>query len=253
MARAHRARHSRFDYGAWTMSAAARAWGVLEEAAAWAAARGALLFHLDLAIELARDALSPTERGGGELVAVADAEGYAVAAVEDGLSPKVRAIVRFDEGRVLVTPGGAPAPSLLEAMATAKRTVGRAAPIGPGLPAATLVAPPTAPGAPLDAYAFRLAGRPGDLVLGAHWRLRLSPDGRAVTAREPLSRAAATVAATGGRLPGSVALAHPGPCPNEAHHYLSLKHGVALDVLALDSASWWRVEGGRSEPHRRGV
>ncbi|PAX06968.1 hypothetical protein CKY28_12940 [Sphingomonas lenta] len=229
------------------MTDGARAWRILEAAAGRAAARGAMLFRLDLATELARAALTPGELGEAAPIAMLDGEGYAVACVEDAFPLRVRALVRFRDGRAAVFPDAAEAPPALEALAHGRRTVERAALVGRGLAQTVLMMPLAGV---LEAYAIRRAEREGDLVLGVHWLVRLSGDGRALMGCEPLSRSAATVPAEGGRLPERIAVSHFGATPNEAHHYLSLKHGVALDVLALESETWWRVEGERSEPVR---
>lgn len=222
---------------------------MLATAARFAAARGAMLFRLDAATELARAAMRGGEVGGGHLVAFVDDGEFGVACVEEGLPARLRTLVRFDGTRALVSVAGEPAPAVLEAMAAARGTVARAELVPPTLPSTVLVVSPTGPAAELEAYAVRLASGAGDLVLGVHWRARLSGDGRVLRAREPLSRAAITIPASGGRLPERIELAHQGACPTEMHHYLSLKHGVAFDLFALDSEIWWRVEGERSEPY----
>jgi hypothetical protein len=213
----------------------------LVEGARRSALRGMLLHEVTLALDLSQGVLTDDERAGATLIADLDAAGLVVHAVAGA----VRVSVRLDGGSALASPGGA-AGARIEALATAQLSVARAAPAGRGVPQRAVVLPPPEGAVMLEAYALREAPRAGDLVLGVHWYLQLSADGRRILAREPLSRAAITVPALDGRLPGTISIVHGGAHPDEIHHWLSLSRGVRLEVLALASATRWRVEGDAS-------
>lgn len=213
----------------------------LERAAALRAGRGSLIFHLDLAGTLASAAFAGEGLEGAPVVIVDD-DGYAAACVDESLPPRVLASVRFAaDGRPVLTrePGVAPPP--LDVMAAATRTLA-AAFAEPGVPRAFVVVPP-GPGEPIEGYTIRLAARSGGVVIGVHWRATLDPFGREVTSREPLARATLELPAVNDCPPPFAEVTHFDATPGEMHHYLSLKHGIVLDVMALRSSTRWRVEG----------
>lgn len=213
----------------------------LEQAAALHAGRGSLIFHLDLAGALAAAAFADAEIEGEPVVTV-DADGYGVACVDESLPPRLLATVRFAaDGRPVLSCEPGPAQPPLDVIAAARRTLA-AAFAEPDTSRAFVIVPPRR-GEPIEGYAIRLAAQPGGVVLGVHWHVMLDPFGRQVTAREPLARAALELPAINGCPPPYAEVTHFGAMPGEIHHYLSLKHGIVLDIVALQSSTRWRVEG----------
>lgn len=220
------------------------AWAALHDAAEYAAARGSLLFHLDLATEAARAAFAAQGLPDDMLAALVDEDGYRVVAFEEGPAPRAVAEARFDasgETIVATMPVGVPPRALT--LAIARETIA-AAPLDGSGPHAAIVIPAHDPGRSLEGYALAVGESADTVLIAGHWLLRLDRTGRRITAREPL--AAATDPAPID-LPRSdrVSLVEAGAVPNELHTYLSLKHDVPLIVETQASGVRWRVDGER--------
>lgn len=235
----------------------------LQAAANAAAVRGSLLFHLDLAAALGLDALVATETGadtdaGAEAATnlytvLVDGEGYGVLAIADGVAPQERAIVRFAaDGRPIVQPRSGPPRAADLARARAARTVTAAKLTGQGQAGTreAIVAIPQSSQAhssdPIEVYALALPDVPADVVLGVHWYAKVSADGATILSSEPLSKAPLVLPSQGGEPPFGVQVTHFGAVPSEIHTWLSLKHGMALSVIALESDTVWMVEAERT-------
>jgi len=240
----------------------------LREAAEAVGARGSLLFHLDLAAALAVEALGAAGVASDLYAALVDEDGYGVLALAEdgGGAPRELALVRFAaDGRpVVTTRDGPPVPEHL-AQARARRTAARAASVeagvgtgvgagegaGVGTERHAAVAFPRPRAAlgddPFEAYLLRLPPleTPADVVLGVHRHLLLSADGATVIADRPLSRGPLTLPSANGRSPYGIEVTHFGAVPGEIHVWASLRHGVGLRVIALDSMQMWDVEGER--------
>jgi hypothetical protein len=184
----------------------------LIDAAAWATVRGSLLFHLDLAQALARDALPPGLEIGGWAVDVG-AAGYTVIFLDADLVREIHAVTFAADGSPLGERRAGRAGPRATALAAARRTV-----LEQANDETIVVAPPPAdarPGQPLEAYV--LPSR-----LEAAERIVLSADGRRVTAAQPVAA---------------------GLVPTEVHVHASLKRGVALELVTPANGLRWRVEG----------
>lgn len=221
----------------------------LQAAANGAAVRGSLLFHLDLAAALGLEALAEAGVAADLYTVLVDGEGYGVLAIADGAAPREQAIVRFSsEGRPLVAGrDGAPRAADL-ARARAARTVTDAKLTGAARETIVTIPPSDRARAtdPIEVYALALPDVAGDVVLGVHWRAIVSADGGAILSQEPLSRSALVLPSQDGAPPFGVQVTHFGAVPSEIHTWLSLKHGMALSVAALDSDILWMVEGERT-------
>lgn len=220
----------------------------LRREAAWAVARGSLLFHLDLAAAIAGDhvaanGLAPATDG---LAVDVGPNGYEVFFLGDDEERELLAVTFAADGSPIAEQRrGAPS-QRLRVLAAARRTA-QALP-GPDRRSIVVVPPAVkaAPDAPIEAYAMRVADRRGDMVVGVHLRARLTPDGRRMLAKEPLSSSALVVPGSDGRPPLDVTLTHLlGPTPSEAHVYLSLKHGVPISVITAENDEHWVVDGER--------
>ena len=217
----------------------------LREAASWSVARGSLLFHLDLAAAIARDhvaanGLAPDTDGWAVDVGP---NGYEVVFLADDPDQELLAVTFAADGSPIAEKrSGAPS-RRQRALAAAARTA--AALPGPERRSVVVVPPAAdAADAPVEAYVMRLADRPGDMAVGVHTRVRLSPDGRRVLGSEPLSRSPLMIEGSEGRPPLDVTVTHLlGPVPSEAHVYLSLKHGVPISVITTENEEQWIVDG----------
>lgn len=106
--------------------------------------------------------------------------------------------------------------------------------------------------APDSIDAFLIAERaPGEVVLGVHRRATVSPDGARLLSLVPLSRSPQngsllTVSGDHGVAARDiVATDLDGTTPGAVHVYLSLRHGVPLELLTIRSGLHWRVDGER--------
>lgn len=214
----------------------------LRDAAAWAVARGSLLFHLDLAGALARDFVAehlPELEFDSWAVDIGP-YGYEVVFLADGTDREFLGVTFSADGSPIAeTRRGAPSPRL-RALAESARTLS-ALPLPEWR--AIVVAPPSnasEPDTPIDGYVLRLADLPGDIAFGTHEVCRLSADGRYVLSREALSRSTLVV-------PGEtrdLAVTHLlGDAPSEVHVWLSLKHGMPISVLTTSNQEHWVVDG----------
>ncbi|MDR6787199.1 hypothetical protein J2Y58_000537 [Sphingomonas sp. BE138] len=220
-----------------------RAWATLQAAADLAAARGSLLFHLDLATEVARGALAAHGIADTRVAATADAFGYQVFTLGDGASAPVLAAARFDAaGRARIDLHPGPPPPRAAAFADARATIAAAT-----AARAVVVVPASDPDRPIEGYALAIADVPDQAMLGGHWLLRLTPSGKQIMSRTPLSAGTGGVAVAALR---EAALTTPDAVPHELHVYLSLKHDVPFVVAAAASGLRWRVDGERLTPLR---
>ncbi|PZU79334.1 MAG: hypothetical protein DI530_08825 [Sphingomonas sp.] len=222
----------------------------LQAAADAAAMRGSLIFHLQLAATLGLEALAEAGVAVPLHALLVDAEGYGVLALDDGAVPQERALVRFaPDGRPVVTARQGAATRQDAARARAARTVA-AARLVPGRQDVIALPSPrrAAPDAPVEVYALALPETVGDVVLGIHWHATVAADGAALLSREPLSRSALVLPARGDTPPFAVEVTHFGAVPSEIHTWASLRHGIALSVVTLDSGMVWSVEGERTLP-----
>lgn len=218
----------------------------LQAAAQFNAVRGSLLFHLDLAAELGRMALREQRFTGFESVVIVDGDGYGVLALDGWAGSTLIATVRFAaDGRpVVAAASGSPGRSVV-AMARAADALGREF-SAPGH--AVIVIPPSdkaTSDTPLEAYALKRGGGPGDVVVGQHWIAAFSADGSTMIETVPLSRTDMVLESRPDLPPMDLELTHFGATPTEIHSYLSLRHGIALTVVTLGSSLLWRVEGER--------
>lgn len=214
----------------------------LRDAAAWAVARGSLLFHLDLAGALARDFVVdhlPELEFDSWAVDIGP-YGYEVVFLADGTDREFLGVTFAADGSPIAeTRRGAPSPRL-RALAEGARTLA-ALPVPERR--AILVAPPSdtsEPDVPIEGYVLQLADLPGEIALGTHELCRLSADGRYMLSREALSQP--TFIMRGDTQ--DVAVTHLlGDAPSEVHVWLSLKHGVPISVLTTSNQEQWVVDG----------
>ena len=222
----------------------------LRELAAWSVARGSLLFHLDLATALARESVAAAMPASVEpAVCVADVgpQGYTVAVLSRDLRRQVGQVTFANDGRPMFARLDADVAVETRAMATAAAAV-RAAGIGD--PAATVeaIALPRAAGTPAsasrDVYLIARGDSPDDVVIGVHHRVEVSADGRTIAAVSPLSRAPLAIKGTTNHPPADVTVTHMlGDAPGEMHVYLSLRHGIPIDVITVGNEEHWQVNG----------
>ncbi len=218
---------------------------VLRHSAAWAVTRGSLMFHLDLAAMLAREHLD-----GNPLIKQADGwavdvtvRGYEVVFITE-VPARELAVVTFaaDGSPIVETSDGTPSPRV-HALARAARTMAMLA----GLTPRTVIAiPPTAGsvGSQLDGYVLRRANVGDNIAVGPHSRFRLSADGRDILVTEPLARSELILPSRHeGDLQGITVTHLFGDVPSEVHVYLSLRHGVPIDVITTSNDEHWRVDG----------
>lgn len=222
-----------------------QAWAELHAAADVAAARGSLLFHLDLATELARGAFEARGVPTDGLATLIDEQGYRVFAFGGDVSRHALAEVRFESnGAALVLPSPVAMPPLAPSLAEARATL-LAARFDGDRQRAVIIVPESDPRAPLQGYALVASSGPETAHLTDHWLLSLDPAGRRITARRQLAAAIAPAACSVRHL-RDVPLGHDGAVPNELHTYLSLKHGVPIIVETIESGARWRVDGERT-------
>lgn len=214
----------------------------LADAAARAAIRGSLLFHLDLAGTLALGATGDLPVGGWA-VEVGE-RGYEVLLLDAELDRELALVTFAADGAPLVAPRkGSPLPAA-RAAACAGRTLAMAFGSAGG---ATVVVPrarDAASDASIEGYWLRTDAVPGNVVEGRHWRAVLSVDGRELVSRTALSRGDLVI--PGARdvpAEGLVLTDLDGAVPNETHVYLSLKHGIGIEVVAMASGTRWAVSG----------
>lgn len=218
----------------------------LDAAAFLASARGSLIFHLDLAAELARAALANAGISDAPLAVLASADGYEVVALAGTATSCIIAAVRFDNaGSAIVTRPNTPASARMEILAHARTT---AAAGRDGARQAIIVVPPPrdAGETPIESYAITLAITPGAIALGPHSHLRLTPDGRRIIAVQPLFAETTELPPLPPPRRSHIALTQPGAVPSELHTYLSLKHAIDLAVTTPDPGLCWHVSGERT-------
>lgn len=218
------------------------AWAQLHAAADLAAARGSLLFHLDLATEVARAALAAAGIATGLLATVVDDRGYRVLAFDPGPARRALAAVRFD---ALGTADVLPAPDRLPPRAVTLAEARATILAHTGADHAAIVIPADDLHAPLEGYALAVGDAPDRVHLADHWLLTLDPRGGRVTARQPVVLAGDAPPHDIGALRAAT-LAVPCAVPHELHTYLSLKHGVPIFVQTAESGVRWRVDGERT-------
>lgn len=214
----------------------------LAEAAARAAIRGSLLFHLDLAAMLAAGATNDLPVGGWTVEV--GARGYEVLLLGADLDRELALVTFAADGAPLVAPRkGAPLPAARSA-ACARSTL---AGVFGSASSTTVIIPrarDAASDAPIEGYWLRVDAVPGNVVAGRHWRAVLSADGREIVSRTALSRGDLVIpGARGVPAEGLVLTDLDGETPNEAHVYLSLKYGIGIEVVAMASATRWAVDG----------
>lgn len=222
----------------------------LARRAGFAAARGSLLFHLFLAEAVAGDALAGHAAAGPDAGWAIDVgpDGYEVAALSCDPARVWARVTYAADGAALVEDGGRGRPSARQlALAAARSATAGFAAQREGRHAALVAPPPRAalPSAPLDAYAVRLGETGAVFVAGPHWRLWIGGEGRVSDAVEATD--AQSVAGRGAQ-GGLILLTHARePTPSELHVFLSLNHGVVLEVATPSSDALWRVDGERIE------
>ena len=229
---------------------AEEAWAQLHHAADLAAARGSLLFHLDLATELAQAAFALDGIAAEGLATLVDEQGYCSIAFDASPARRALAEARFDGSRaVQILPAFDRLPPRATTLADARATIAATSFAGAATHAA-LVVPADDPRAPIEGYAIAI-GDGADMVQSSgHWLVTLDGTGRQITGREPL-------VVTTGPAPASVpalrdtTLSVAGAVPGEIHAYLSLKHGVPLVLHTLESGVSWRVDGERTDVLRQ--
>ena len=222
-----------------------QAWARLHEAADLAAARGSLLFHLDLASAVARAALTEQDITFAGLATLVDERGYRVIAMNDAPLRRAVAEVSFDPSgaaTVWLDPVGVPprAATIADAYVTAT-----AAHDGMAVAQATIVIPAHDPARPIEAYAVAIAQNRGTVQLTGHALVTLDPAGRRILSRELLAVATGQDACSAHAARDAV-LVIPDAVPSELHTYLSLKHGVPLTIETRQSGVRWRVDGERT-------
>lgn len=210
------------------------------------AVRGSLLFHLDLATEIGRTACRDCGFATQETATIVDAEGYALMALDGSPANALVAIVRFaPDGRPIVTPAKGAPPRAVGAMARAGRALALEFPAPDHQ---IMVIPPSDRAGlddPLEAYAMKRSIHSGDVVIGQHWHARLSSDGACVLDKVPLCQTDMILESRPEMPPMAVDITHFGAVPTEMHHYISLRHGMALTVVTLESQLLWHVDGER--------
>jgi hypothetical protein len=217
----------------------------LQEAAGIAAARGSLIFHLDLATELARIALTAQGIATDDLATMVDEQGYRVFAFAEMPMRRATAEVRFGQGgEAILLPAPPIVPPRALTIADARATIVGTG-VGSGAAQAAIVIPSSDPRAPIEAYAIAVGESAETLLWAGHHALTLDPAGRHVTGRRAIELAdpaASDMPAVQGAL-----FSCPGPVPDEMHTYLALKHGAALRVETRGSGLCWRIDGERTE------
>ncbi len=218
----------------------------LREAAGLASARGSLLFHLDLATEVARTAYAARGLTPSGLATLVDEQGYRVFAFDVPPSSKLLAEARFDtSGNVVVLPAMQAAPPDALRLVEARETID-AIRFDDGLTHTPLVIPSTDPTRPLEGYALAVGDDAETALVAGHWHVSLDHTGRRVIDRKTLSASSGPVARDIRTLHGE-ALIDAGAVPNAIHTYLSLKHGVTLGVETQESGLLWQVDGERTK------
>ncbi len=209
--------------------------------AAEAVARGSLIFHLDLAAALAPQAVAATQLAHERPVLAVDLgpHGYQVDVLSADLARDLARVTFAADGSAMLEPShGAPtarARRIGEATYTLRR-------LDPN--ARAVILPPHED--LIEAYLIAESEREGDIVVGVHHRLRLTADGRTVLAQTALSRSPLTIPGTNGKPAFDIVLTHVlGETPSELHVYLSLKHGVPLDIITAANEEHWQVDGER--------
>jgi len=213
----------------------------LRTGAAEAVARGSLLFHLDLAAALAEQAVATTDLVAELPVLAVDIgpRGYEVDVLSADLTRDLARIGFAADGRAMLEPSHGAPTARARRIGEAIRTLGRLDPH-----ARAVVLPPHEDGS--EAYLFVQPEDVGDIVVGVHHRLRLTPDGRTVLAQTPLSRAPLVIPGANGKPAFDIVLTHLlGDTPSEVHVYLSLKHAVALNVITAANEEYWQIDGER--------
>lgn len=207
---------------------------------------GRRLFDADLAAALA--VRQTPSIGAAGLVVTQGHDGHEVLFVDDGDPPRalwsatfaadgsvIGSAVARDQGRL--SPAAAARARaralLLDSVDTARTTL--------ILPA---VQADTAPDA-IDAFLIA-EGEPGEVVLGVHRRATVSADGGRLLSLIPLSRSPLAMPGDHGIAARDiVATDLDGTTPGAVHVYLSLRHGVPLELLTIRSGLHWRVDGER--------
>lgn len=217
----------------------------LRQAADLAAARGSLLFHLDLATAVAEAALASQNTTYLGLAALVDDQGYRVIALDGLSSVEPVAEVRYDErGKPQVHPGSE-TPPRAAAFASARELI-RTTRIDDETEYVAVVIPADDPRKPLQGYAIAIAASSDYASLGPHWLVALDKAGRKITARTtlPVGGSSAILAV---HLLADQTLVTDEAVPNEIHTYLSLKHSARLRVNTTGSGLSWRIDGERTD------
>lgn len=129
-------------------------------------------------------------------------------------------------------------------MGAAFRAVRASGLIPANVPHEAIVVPPPPDSLSTDAievYLVRGGEAKGDVVLGRHWHLRLDDGGRAIAAATALSGTILTIPGANDRAPKDVLVTHLGETPSEMHTYLSLKHGIPIEVVAMETNTRWHA------------
>lgn len=218
----------------------------LREAADLAAARGSLLFHLDLATETARMAYAARGMVPSGLATLVDEQGYRVFAFDAPPSSRLLAEARFDStGDVVLLPATRSVPADALRLAEARETIA-AIRFGDGLTHTPLVIPSTDPTRALEGYALAVGEDAETALVAGHWRVDLDHTGRRALNRTALSASSGPVARDIRTLKAAP-LIDAGAVPNAIHTYLSMKHGVTLGVETRESGLLWHVDGERTK------
>ena len=221
------------------------AWAELHRAADLAAARGSLLFHLDLAAELAMAAFARRGIAVEGLATLVDEQGYRTFAFDAGPDRRALAEARFDaRGDVDVLPPTDSPPPRATIFADAREMI--AASLSGGRDGhAVVVIPADDPRKPLEGYALSAGNEAETVRASDHWLVALDPNGRRAINRQALVATTGTLPQDLNALRRTVLIVAEG-VPNELHTYLSLKHDTPLIVETLASRVRWRIDGERT-------
>jgi hypothetical protein len=106
------------------------------------------------------------------------------------------------------------------------------------------VMPPSAPKDRIVIYDIGEAAASEGIMVGRHYRVETTPDGKGVLLGEPSTTRCVTLPPAAGDAAAPSIIAHElSPAPNEYHVFLSLMHGRRFEVVT--QAGHWLVEHGK--------
>ncbi len=109
---------------------------------------------------------------------------------------------------------------------------------------AVAVMPPSAPKDRIVIYDIGEVPASEGLMVGRHYRVETTPDGRGVLLGEPSTTGCVTLPPVTGNATAPSIITHDlSPAPNEYHVFLSLMYGRSLEVVT--QAGHWLVEHGK--------